>query len=383
MNDPHTDEELQNDVLLYDPLFETPPDTVIRDTPGRGFFGKAAVKKAVFIIVLLIFVGGAIVLSFSSLSQDRLEYVTTDAGLMLSAFRADKTDYVFCIDTAGEEAGEAAGQPVTAVRQFAVCGNEVTAFILIGKDTVSISNTAFYDCSALAAVLVDENNPAYCSVDGVLYRTENGAPTEVMLYPRKNALYKARLGLGDEAPADAESAAAFAARMAQWEQDTGVWDTVRDGADPADNQKLPKAQCAAVTRALTCEIPAGVTRIGEMAFAECSGLNGVVIPDTVTEVAQMAFFKCGNLRSLSLPDGVETLGPDAFSYCKKLTEIFVPASVREIGHHAFYGCSGVHEVRLAASESDAPKTGQDWLPKQRRLFEHNVPVVYNAVRGDG
>ena len=28
-------------VLLYDPLFETPPDTVIRDTPGRGFWGKA------------------------------------------------------------------------------------------------------------------------------------------------------------------------------------------------------------------------------------------------------------------------------------------------------------------------------------------------------
>ncbi len=371
-----------NEPLLYDPLFENPPDTVIRDTPGRGFFGKAAVKKAVFIIVLLIFVGGAIVLSFSSLSQPRLEYETTDAGLMLSAFRADKTDYVFTIDTAGEEAGNAAGQPVTSVRQFAVCGNEVTVFILIGKDTVDIPNTVFYDCASLAAVLVDENNPAYCSVDGVLYRTENGAPVEAMYYPRKNALYKARLALGDAVPADAESADAFAKRMAQWEQETGVWDAVRDGKDLADG-KLSEAEIAAVTAALACGIPNGVTRVGEMAFAECAGLYEITIPDTVTEIAQMAFFKCGNLRSLSLPDGVQTLGPDAFSYCKSLKDIFVPASVREIGHHGFYGCTGVSEVRLAASEADAPKTGQDWLPKQRRLFEHNVSVVYNAVRGDG
>ena len=372
-----------NEPLLYDPLFENPPDTVIRDTPGRGFFGKAAVKKTVFIIVLLIFVGGAIVLSFSSLAQDRLEYETTDAGLMLSAFRADKTDYVFTVDTAGEEAGEAAGQPVTSVRQFAVCGNEVTVFILIGKDTVDIPNTAFYDCAALAAVLVDENNPAYCSVEGVLYRTENGAPAEVMYYPRKNTLYKARLALGDAVPADAESAEAFAKRMAQWEQETGVWDTLRDGKDLAENKKLTEAERAAVSEAAGCVIPDGVNRVGEMAFAECTGLYEITIPDTVTEIAQMAFFKCGNLQSLSLPDGVETLGPDAFSYCKKLTDIFVPAAVREIGHHAFYGCSGVTEVRLEASEADAPQTGQDWLPKQRKLFEHNVPVAYNAVRGDG
>ena len=381
MNDSFPDETLQNDVLLYDPLFESPPDTVIRDTPGRGFFGKAAVKKAVFIIVLLIFVGGAIVLSFASLAQDRLEYETTDAGLTLSAFRADKTDFVFCIDTAGEEAGERAGQPVTAVRQFAVCGNEVTAIILIGRDTVNIANTAFYDCAALAAVLVDENNPAYCSIDGVLYRCENGAPAELILCPRKNALYKARLALGDAAPADAEGAAAFAENMARWEQETGVWDTVRDGDAPEKNKNLTAADIAALAGAAVCEIPEGVTRVGEMAFAECPGLYEVTIPDTVTEIAQMAFFKCGNLRSLSLPDGVRTLGPDAFSYCKSLPEIYVPASVREIGHHACYGCSGVTEVRLAASEADAPKTGQDWLPKQRKLFERNVPVVYGAERG--
>ena len=371
------------DQLLYDPLFETPPDTVIRDTPGRGFFGKAAVKKAVFVIVLLIFVGGAIVMSFSSLSQDRFEYKETETGLMLSAFRADKTDTVLSIDLAGEDAGDLKGRPVTEVREFAVCGNEITSFILIGKDTVTISNTAFYDCSELSAVLVDARNPAFCSIGGVLYRKQNGAPAELVLYPRKNALYRARLISGDVEPGDYESAAAFADALSAWQQETGVWDTLRDGKDPAENEALSAAEVSALQSALCCEIPAGVTRIGEMAFAECAGLKEVRIPDTVTEIAQMAFFKCGNVSEASLPDGLQTLGPDAFSYCKSLTDIFVPASVKEIGHHAFYGCDGVSQVRLAASEADAPKTGQDWLPKQRRLFEHNVPVLYNEERGNG
>lgn len=32
-------------VLLYDPLFEHKPDTVIHDDPKKGFWGKAIVKK--------------------------------------------------------------------------------------------------------------------------------------------------------------------------------------------------------------------------------------------------------------------------------------------------------------------------------------------------
>ena len=372
----------RSEPLLYDPLFASPPDTVIRDTPGRGFFGKAAVKKALFILVLLVFVGGAIAVSFSSLSQDRLEYAETTGGAMLSAFRAGPDDAVLAIDTAGEDAGALAGQPVTAVRQFAVCGNEVTAFILIGKHTVELPNTAFYDCAALAAVLVDPENPALASVDGVLYRKENGRLTELVLYPRKNALYRAALSLGWPAPAEETAAAAFAARLAAWEKETGVWETVRRGEDVAETDSLPAPEAAAVADALRYEIPEGVTRVGEMAFAECPGVYAVSFPATVTEIGQMAFFKCGSLREAPLTDTVAVLGPDAFSYCVKFTSVFIPAGVTEIGHHAFYGCKGVGSVYVAKSEADAPLLGQDWVPKSRRLFEHNVPVVFGAERGD-
>ena len=177
-------------------------------------------------------------------------------------------------------------------------------------------------------------------------------------------------------------AAAFAEAVDRWQQETGVWDTVMGGKDPAENEKLSEAEASALQAALCCEIAPGVARVGEMAFAECAGLYEVRIPDTVTEISQMAFFKCGNLKALSIPDGVLTLWPDAFSYCKSLTDIFVPASVRVIGHHAFYGCDSADRVRLAVDETEAPEAGQNWLPQKRKLFLHNVPVLYNEERGN-
>ena len=371
----------RSEPLLYDPLFAAPPDTAVHDTPGRGFFGKAAVKKAVFILVLLVFVGGAIAVSFSSLSQARLEYADTDGGCMLSAFRAEKTDTVLCIDIAGEEAGDLAGQPVTEVRQFAVCGNEVTAFILLGKNVTDLPNTAFYDCSALTAVLVDPENPAYADLDGVLYRKENGRLTEVMLYPRKNALYRAMLSLGESRPADAAQAAALAEKLRKWEQEESVWENIGAWDHAAMKNLTGDGKEAALAKALCYQIPEGVARVGEMAFAECPGLYEVAIPESVTEIAQMAFFKCGSLYAAPLPEHLKTLGPDAFSYCTKLSYIYIPAGVTEIGHHAFYGCTGADQVYMACAEADAPPAGQDWVPKYRKLFLHDVPVVYGAERG--
>ena len=371
----------RSEPLLYDPMFASPPDTAVHDTPGRGFFGRAAVKKAAFILVLLVFVGGAIAVSFSSLSQDRLEYTAAEDGCMLSAFRADKTDAVLCVDIAGEEAGDLAGMPVTQVRQFAVCGNETTAFILLGKNVTVLPNTAFYDCSALAAVLVDPANPYFADLDGVLYRKENGRLTELMLYPRKNALYRAMRSLGEPRPADANQAAAFARKLQQWEQEESVWENISAWDYAAMKNTDGNGKDAALAAALCYRIPEGVARVGEMAFAETPGLYEVAIPESVTEIAQMAFFKCASLYAAPLPEHLRTLGPDAFSYCTKLSYIFIPAGVTGIGHHAFYGCTGAQCVYMACAEADAPPAGQDWTPKYRKLFLHDVPVVYGAERG--
>ena len=370
--------EPADELLLYDPLFETPPDTVIRDTPGRGFFGKAVVKKAIFILVLLFFVGTSVALSFSSLTKATFRYEDTDGGMMLSEFIAGKNDAVLDVGPVFSADGDTVEEgTVVAVRSFAVCCNETTSFIRIGKDVAEIPDTAFYSCSALMAVLVDPDNPHFRSENGVLYRLTDGVPTELMLYPARNDLYRAMLSLGETEPETAQEAERFALRSAELKEQSEVWLSELEKGDPEETDYARKA---AWLRSLRYDILPGVREIGAMAFAECETLTEVTIPEGVRTFSSMAFFKCVNLRSLRLPDSTESIGSDAFSYCAKIPYLFIPAGVREIGHHAFFGCSGVSQVDMACAEDTLPQLGQNWLPQQKKLFMHDVPIVCGAER---
>ncbi len=375
------DEPKPGGQLLYDPLFETPPDTVIRDTPGRGFFGKAAVKKAIFVLVLMVFVGVSITLSFSSLAKAKFHYEETDSGMMLSEFVADKNDTVLEVGPVFSEDGKTTTEgTVVAVRSFALCCNETTAFIFIGKDVADIPETAFYSCTALQAVLVDPDNPFYRSDNGVLYQLTDGRPTKLLLYPARSDLYRAMLALGEQPPATAEEAKAFAARSEALKEKSETWlEALKKDDAPA---ALTDPEQKAWTAALGYNVLPGVTEIGAMAFAECETLFHVALPEGIQTFQTMAFFKCVNLRGLRLPDSTQMIGSDAFSYCEKLPEIYIPAAVKTIGHHAFFGCKGAAQIRMACAENVAPQLGQNWLPQQKRgLFMHKVPVVYNAERG--
>ncbi len=371
--------------LLYDPLFETPPDTVIRDTPGRGFIGKAPVKKAIFVIVLSIFVGVSIALSFGSLTKDRFKYEETDGGYMLSEFNASKTDTVLTVDCVLSEDGTPQkDKTVTAVREWALCCNDYTSFILIGKDVREISNTSFYTCSALQAVIVDSENPYFLSDRGVLYRQENGRATELMLYPARNDLYRALLALGSAEPTDEKTAKEFISLALKLDEKSKEWREAQGKDYPAEGLfGLTDKESAALLSALKYEILPGVVRVGETALAECRNIYEITIPEGVREFASMALFKCANLRALRLPDSTEIIGSDAFSYCTEVKSLFIPKSVKEIGHHAFFGCDGVDEVRMGCAEADAPETGEDWLPQKRKFFLHDVPVLYGEERGNG
>ncbi len=368
--------------LLYDPLFETPPDTVIRDTPGKGFFGKAAVKKALFILVLAVFVSASAALSLRSLAKDVYHFEQTEDGYRLTEYTAEKNSAVLEIAFVTNNRGKKdLSKPVTSVRAFALCGDENTGFILIGKTVRDIPDTAFYDCTNLKAVLVAPENPYYLSDGGVLYRKENGAPTELMLYPVKNHLYRAALALGEAAPADAAAASALNERTKTLEKTfEPALQALKKGETPPEG--LSAAEQAALSDAVRYSVLPGVRRIGEMCFAQCGSLTAVTIPEGVEEIASMAFFKCAALEAFRLPDSLRTVGSDAFSYCARVKEIYIPPRVAEIGHHAFYGCDAVKEVRLACAEENAPKTGEDWLPQRGKLLKHGIPVVYNAARGD-
>lgn len=125
-----------------------------------------------------------------------------------------------------------------------------------------------------------------------------------------------------------------------------------------------------------------VTKIGDLAFSNCSSLKSIELPDSLTEIVDNPFRSCSSDIILSsdhpvfamqngmlidkknhtivayvdrsqtevaVPDGVTSIGNYAFYGCHKLTSILIPDGVTSIGIYAFAGCSSLNSIELPES----------------------------------
>ena len=93
-------------------------------------------------------------------------------------------------------------------------------------------------------------------------------------------------------------------------------------------------------------IPDGVSSIGNAVFYNCSGLTSITIPDGVTSIEQDVFLSCSNLKSVYIPDSVTSLKDGAFRSCSSLTSITIPDAVTSIGFWAFGGCKSLTSITI-------------------------------------
>ena len=140
----------------------------------------------------------------------------------------------------------------------------------------------------------------------------------------------------------------------------------------------------------------GLSRIGNNAFAGCTGLTSVTIPNSVTSIGSGAFFYCIGLTNIeipssvteigkdafessawynNLPDGLVYIGPIAYKYkgtmpdgtsvvikngtlsiasfafqgCRGLTSVTIPSTVTSIGQYAFWNCRSLTSVTIPNS----------------------------------
>lgn len=188
----------------------------------------------------------------------------------------------------------------------------------IPKTVTLIEDGIFEGCTSLRAILVDEANPNYCSVDSVLYTKDL---TKILRIPYAKA---------------------------------------DDYTLPNTITEITSSLFKGCTALPEINIPASVETIDIWAFADCAALtainvdannpnycsiDGVLYNKDVTELIVCPRGKVGTCK---VPNTVTKIGMYAFANCSLLTSVEMTGTVEEIGGLAFGGCTALQTMTCYA-----------------------------------
>ncbi len=175
------------------------------------------------------------------------------------------------------------GNSVTSigVQAFWNCG---LASVTIPASVTNIGLVAFGGCFGLTAITVNPSNPAYISVNGVLF---NKTQTTLIQCP--------------------------GGKFGSYSVPNSV--TSIGG--------MAFAACESLT---SVTIPDTVTNIGIGAFALCTSLTSVTIPGSVTSIGPEAFISCGSLTSVYFEGNAPTVDSATFVGASQVTVYYLPGT---------------------------------------------------------
>ncbi|MCH5192258.1 MAG: leucine-rich repeat protein [Oscillospiraceae bacterium] len=322
-----------------------------------------------------------------------LNYAAEDAGMLLGEAQAGHNDIVVYDRS----------KTVTKIHEYAFNCDSTVQKIYIGADVTEIDINAFYSCWALQCIYVDEDNPNYCDLDGVLY---NKDMTEIICYPIDHDRYL-RLKEG-YAHLDENGV-----QVSDLVDDNGnIMEELWGLTEKYDENFFEEYNL----KVRTYVIPSTVEKIGPLCF-NYANLRYVYLPEGLKEIGTLGFYDAGNINAIysykndtvnmetkytegmfqtvypSLPEGLEKIGSDCFTKDRGLTYMYIPSSVTYIGHHAFWDAvykdgsnlGGIAEMNVACDEETfkSGTIGSQWLPKyDYMLFKKNIDVNYSAERAE-
>ena len=250
----------------------------------------------------------------------------------------------------------------------------------------------FFSCPNIKEINVDENNPYFTSIDGILYELYDNDIYGLIKYPPKkvNTEFTVPKNMQYIAP-DAFSYCQNLINIYVEEGDDNNFSSI-DGVLVSDESL---AQYPLGRNSESYTVPNGIKRIDCPAFANETDLKKIVLPETLEEISSFVFYGCTNLNEINLPEKVTYIGqevfyntalynnsanwvggvlfiddclikadvtaipdkytiPDntrmiavqAFTLCENLKTISLPNGLKELTRNAFMWCSSLESISI-------------------------------------
>jgi hypothetical protein len=208
---------------------------------------------------------------------------------------------------------------VTSVGENAFDDCSSLASVTIGSGVTNIGIQAFSGFNKLTSITVDPNNPAFCSVAGVLF---DKGMTTLIQFP-------------------------------------GGWVgnyTVPNGISSIGYESF--ADCGNLTGVI---IPNTVTNIGAYAFIYCTSLTSITIPIGVNTLQEWTFAYDASLTNVTISGAVASLGSQVSNDLKQSGGTGIQNAVASLGNNVFSECTGLTSIYFSgnAPSVDGTDFGSD------------------------
>jgi hypothetical protein len=287
--------------------------------------------------------------------------------------------------------------PVTGIAAGVFDGSYSATSLTIPSSVVSIGQGAFDLWTTLTSITVDQSNPAYSSVSGILFNKDR---TTLIKYPaakvgNRYAIPRSVTSIGEHAffycanlTSVVISQSVTSIGIGAFISCTGLTDvTIPNGVTTIEEGTFYNCNSLA-----DVVIPNSITAIGDSAFAFCYVLASITIPDAVTSIGVGTFQNCYTLTNVTIGNGVMSIGANAFESCEDLSNLTIGDSVASIGSDAFEGCINLTSVTIPASVTSIGSSafisnivyttfGNEVTGVKRAIFLGNAPTMGQSVFG--
>lgn len=268
---------------------------------------------------------------------------------------------------------------VTSIKENVFASTALTS-IKLGKNIDTLNYGIFKDVLTLEEILVDENNPNYASLDGVL--TSKDTKT-LIAYPIDKTH-------GEMVLDSFTTIAPYAFANNRNITSLIVTDNVESIGDyafsymtfmkeitlPSTMSKTSEGMCYHCHSLETINFTSDIFEIGKLSFANCIEMKIIDLPDTVTIVDDYGFYDCTKVRKIILHEGLEEIGTSAFCRAKFVSEITLPSTIKRLGDHAF---SEITELKTVTLNEGLEEIGEMAFSNSTYLRQINIPSSVKKI----